>query len=125
MRAVAITWLGIAPSEADRMTLVEFAAAYDAWLEIRDALDRAAWERTRWQTHHLLTPHLKPDARGKSAAEVFPFPWELADLAAKEAAEADALSDQRLRGLAKKMARGMKLAPHLVNEVTEWQRSQV
>ena len=56
-----------------RLTLPEFAAALEAWRELREQADRAEWERVRLHACIVISPHVK----GKTTPErLLPFPWE-------------------------------------------------
>lgn len=66
--------LRLNPASVYSLLYTDFLLAYGAYLEERDQLERAQWERTRWQTCVLLSPHtgkkkLKP-------VDLITFPWE-------------------------------------------------
>ena len=59
-----------------RLTYTEFLLAYSAFLDNQHESEKQSWERTRWATCYLLSPHtgkkkLKPQ-------DLITFPWEKA-----------------------------------------------
>ena len=69
----AMGCMGMGLDDFCRLTLPEFAAALEAWRELREQADRAEWERVRLHACITISPHVK----GKmSPQRLLPFPWE-------------------------------------------------
>ena len=54
--------VGLSPNDLYALELSEFSAIYEGWMRLQQQTTRDAWERTRWSTVRLITPHLKPGA---------------------------------------------------------------
>ena len=91
--------LGFSPAVLYRFTYTEFLLAYSAYLQAEQDRERQSWERARWATCYLLSPHtgkkkLKPK-------DLITFPWEKA--ATKQT---DKVAVQLLKAGAKKVSNG-------------------
>lgn len=74
MVAAGLGCLRLSPACVYGMLYSDFLLGYGAYLKERDEIERANWERIRWQTCYLLSPHsgkkkIKP-------ADLITFPWE-------------------------------------------------
>jgi hypothetical protein len=61
--------------ESEHATLRQIDNRYRAWSRIEETRQQGEWERSRWQTLWLLSPHLK---KGKlpSIQRQMKFAWE-------------------------------------------------
>lgn len=65
--------MGMRYDDFERLTPAEFTACCSAWNDIREADERAKWERARTLATITIQPHIK----GKmSATNLLPFPWD-------------------------------------------------
>lgn len=80
LAGIALSRLGIIPSQFYELTPIEFDYAIkDFDQRERDKIEvliRNEAEMTRWQTMHLLNPHLKKDKQIKDPKKLGRFPWD-------------------------------------------------
>ena len=67
--------LGLSPTSLYSLTFKEFINAVKGKKEEKESQERAAWERTRWQTALLLNVHTKAGHK-ISCKDLALFPWE-------------------------------------------------
>lgn len=65
--------MGMSMNDFCRCIPSEFYEAYEAWIEMREAQERGAWERMRMQCLCSLQPYSKDRLR---AQDIMRFPWE-------------------------------------------------
>ena len=73
---IAMGCMGMSMDDFCRCVPSEFYAAYDAWIEMREARERGAWERMRMQCLCSLQPYSKDKL---SPQDIMRFPWELSE----------------------------------------------
>ena len=76
--------MGMGMDDFCRCTPSEFYAAYAAWHEYQDRLERGAWERVRIQCLCSLQPYSK---KRIEAQDIMKFPWEEKSLSQVERKE--------------------------------------
>ncbi len=65
--------MGLTETEFNEVTPAYFNARLSGLRRLQAAQERAAWERTRWQTAVLLAPHSKKELK---PTDLFRFPDE-------------------------------------------------
>ena len=74
---VGLGQLRLDPTAFYDMTFNDFLLAADGFHRLEEVRQQQEWERTRWQTLLLLSPHTKKGHRLKPT-DLCTFPWEKA-----------------------------------------------
>ena len=74
MIAAGLGSLRLSPACVYGMLYTDFLLGYDAYLKDREQTERADWERVRWQTCYLLSPHT--GKKRVKPSDLITFPWE-------------------------------------------------
>lgn len=65
----------LSPSDFWGMDFVDLCLAVEGHAEMIENVERMEWERTRWMTCMLLSPHGKPGKR-LQPRDLIRFPWD-------------------------------------------------
>lgn len=81
MEEIAFGELGLKPDEFYMMTPRNFINAQNGHKRLYEQNQQAEWERARWMSCVIISPHLK---RGISPGKITTFPWEVNKKTKKE-----------------------------------------
>lgn len=88
----------LSPSDFWGMDFLDFVLAMEGHMELIENQERMEWERTRWMTCMILSPHSKPGKR-LQPRDLIQFPWD--NLQRKVSKDEQAKGEALLMQLAK------------------------
>lgn len=83
---IAVGHIGMSLSDTYSLTVDELLVIYEQWKDLHEREERAQWERLRMLAQCVLMPHSKKPLK---ATDIFKFPWDRLEEAAKKATQAD------------------------------------